>query len=208
MVTPKRLASLLSTLLLVTPLTAAKAPVPTPESRLRSMMFAYEFYVTIEGTKQGRFKGESIREAAKDKIAGLAFQSEVLSPRDLATGMTLGKRQHKPIVFTKEWGASSPQLFQALVTNEVLKSVKFEFMKTNANGEEYAFHTITLTNATISDIKSYTLGTGLDVSSAKRTPAADARQVEDVSLTFQKIEIENRDGKTTALDDWRASPQQ
>ena len=37
---------------------------------------------------------------------------------------------HKPILFTKEWDKSSPLLFKALVTNEMLKSVLFEFVRT------------------------------------------------------------------------------
>ncbi|MDQ6887627.1 MAG: type VI secretion system tube protein Hcp [Gemmatimonadota bacterium] len=202
MPTPMRHASLLSMLLLVAPLTAAKAPVTTPESKLRSLMFASEFYVTIEGTKQGKFKGESVRDREKDKIAGLAFQYEVTSPRDLASGMASGKRQHKPIVFTKEWGAASPQLFQALTTNEVLKSVLFEFSRTNANGEEYVFQTIKLTNATVSAIKQYSAGATAEGAAASKRSADAGRQLEDVSMTFQKIEMENRDGKTAAVDDW------
>jgi hypothetical protein len=34
---------------------------------------AYEFYVSVEGTKQGKFKGESVREQHKDKIAGISL---------------------------------------------------------------------------------------------------------------------------------------
>jgi len=52
-----------------------------------------------------------------------------VSPRDPASGLPTGKRQHKPISFLKEWGAATPQLFQALVTNENLKTVKFEFLQ-------------------------------------------------------------------------------
>jgi type VI secretion system secreted protein Hcp len=70
------------------------------------MTVAFAFYVTIEGTKQ-KFVGESTGERAANKIAGISFSYEVSSPRDLATGQASGKRQHTPVVFTKEWGASS-----------------------------------------------------------------------------------------------------
>lgn len=66
---------------------------------------AYEFYVSIEGSKQGKFKGESAREAHKGKIGAIGFSHEVASPRDVATGQASGKRQHMPITFVKEWGA-------------------------------------------------------------------------------------------------------
>ena len=36
--------------------------------------------------------------------------SYVISPRDSASGMATGKRQHAPVKITKEWGAASPQL--------------------------------------------------------------------------------------------------
>lgn len=149
---------------------------------------AYEFYVTIEGTKQGKFKGDSKRRAHKDQIVGLAFDYEVGSLRDAASGQATGKRQHKPVTITKRWGAATPQLYQALITNEILKSVLIEFMKTSPNGEEYVYHKIKLTNAAITLIHQYA--------------NADTREVEDVSFVFQKIEIENIDGKTSVTDDW------
>lgn len=156
---------------------------------------AYEFYVTIEGTKQGALKGESIREAHKDKIAGLAFYYELQSPRDAATGLASGKRQHRPITFTKEWGAASPQIFQALATNEVLKSVLFEFIRTTPEGVEEIHYTIKLTDATVSNLKQY-------VSMTHHAEATDIHELEDVSLTFKKIELDNKLASTAASDDW------
>ncbi len=157
---------------------------------------AHEFYVAFEFTKQGKSKGESPRDAHKEKIAGLSFEYEVIAPRDVATGAASGKRQHKPVRFTKEWGAASPQLFQAVATNEVIKSVLFEFIQTNANGEEVVYHTIKLTNATVSRLRQYT------EESAKHEESADTHELEEVELTFQKIDMENKLGKTSATDDW------
>jgi len=163
---------------------------------------AYEFFVTIEGTKQGKFKGETNGldggKATSGKIAGVRFFAETVSPRDVATGQASGRRQHKPIMITKQWDAASPQLFKALVDNEVLKSVLFEFVKTNAQGQEFVYHTIKLTNATVSDIKAY-----LDLTDTTGDPY-DAHELEDVSFTFQKIEMENTEAKTSAVDDWKA----
>jgi len=36
--------------------------------------------------------------------------SYVVTPRDAASGMATGKRQHAPVRITKEWNAASPQL--------------------------------------------------------------------------------------------------
>lgn len=162
---------------------------------------AYEFYVTIEGTKQGKFKGESIREKHKEKIAGLSYSHEINSPRDVASGQAAGKRQHFPIKITKEWGPATPQIFQALTTNEVLKSVLFEFIKTTPEGEETIYHTIKLVNATVSNVRQVT-GKGESAESSKTTSTWDTHELEEVSFTYQRIEVENKTGKTMAFDDW------
>ncbi len=164
---------------------------------------AYEFYVTIEGTKQGKFKGESIRDAHKAKLSGLSYRHEIKSPRDIATGQASGKRQHGPISITKEWGASSPQIFQSLVTNEILKSVLFEFIQTTPEGAEEIYHTIKLVNATVSQVRYMTGGQTVEGSgSAKHSASYDTHELEEVSFTYQRIEIENKNGKTAAFDDW------
>lgn len=161
---------------------------------------AYQFYVSIEGTKQGKFKGESIREAWKDKIAGLSLDYQVTSPRDPSTGQASGKRQHQPVSFTKEWGASTPQFIQALCTNEVLKSVLFEFVHTTPEGAEEVYHTVKLVNATVSNIRQYVGSTTFKEPTAR--VAHDTHELEDISLTFQRIEIENKTGSTMVTDDW------
>jgi type VI secretion system secreted protein Hcp len=185
------------------PLGAGRAPVPATlktEDALRMLAAASSFDVTIEGTKQGKFKGER----GRDRIAGLAFHYDVKSPRDAATGMASGKRQQGAITFTKAIDSSSPQIFQALISNEVLKSVLFEFRGTNANGEEMVFYQITLTNASISEVEQYVGMSGLVTSAdAKHSGASDSSPLEDVSLTFQKIEVVSMVGKTMAADDWR-----
>ncbi len=187
-------------LLAALPLVAAAPPRPVhspdADAVLAHALMAYEFYVTIEGTKQGVFKSESPREKHAGKIPGIAFHYNVKSPRDVATGQASGKRQHGPVSMVKEWGAASPQLFQALTTNEVLKSVLFEFIRTNANGEEQVAYTIKLTNATVSEIDSYLDATG------KASTSHDTHELEKVSFTFQKIEVESVLGKTMAMDDW------
>lgn len=155
-------------------------------------------YVTIEGSKQGKFKAENPREKHQGKIRGLTFHYEVKSPRDAASGMATGRRVHTPIVFTKYMDSSSPQIFQAMVTNEALTTVLFEFVSTNPNGEEYVSYTVKLSNATIAGVKQYGGGTA----EAGLFEPADGRVYEDVSVAFQTIEIESKDGKTMASDSW------
>jgi len=151
---------------------------------------AYEFYVTIEGVKQGKFKGDSRAKAHPGTIAGLGFMYEVKSPRDAATGMATGRRQHEPIVITKRWDSASPQLFQALVSNEALKSVLLEFVRSTPDGREEVYYTIQLQDAMVVGIKQY-------------TDASAARELEDISFSFQRIFVEDKVGKAASMDAWR-----
>jgi len=157
------------------------------------------FYVTIRGAKQGIFKGQSSTKQHQNEIQGLQFISLLTSPRDAATGQATGKRQYAPIVFTKEWDASSPQIFEAAATNELLSLVEFDFVRSTPDGRESVYETIKLTDATISSVKHY-----IGFPDAGEPP--DSRALEDVGITFRKIEISNNDAKTTAMDDWTAGP--
>jgi len=152
---------------------------------------AYEFYVSIVGNKQGKFKGDSAKASRKDWIAALSFSYEVSSPRDAATGQATGKRQHRPVTITKEWGASSPQIFEAVVANESLKSILFEFVTPAEDGTEHVHQKIKLTNAVVTSFKMYT---------AEHESTGHVFELEDVSFTFQKIEIDNLTAGTAAED--------
>jgi type VI secretion system secreted protein Hcp len=166
--------------------------------------------VSVTGAKQGQFKGESRREKAKDKIEAVSFVFEVTSPRDVASGQASGKRQYKPLQITKPVGAASPQFFQALTSNETLSTVTLEFTKTDKSGEEFVYYTIRLTNASVASIRQHipsdasppAAPTGPLARGASAPPAA-AVPMEEISFTFQKIEIENKEAKTMATDDWQ-----
>lgn len=158
-----------------------------------SAMAATSIRITVEGSRQGKFKIDVLR---RNETPVVRYQYTVSSPRDAATGMATGKRQHSPVVITKEWGASSPQFYQALTTNEVLKSVLIEFIRTGPDGRDAVFQTVTLTNASVSRINQF-----VNAAPIAGVPP-DERALEEISFTFQKIEVENKDGKTMALDDW------
>jgi type VI secretion system secreted protein Hcp len=128
--------------------------------------------VMATGAKQGVF--------SQTPIPVSAVSHEVISPRDPASGLPTGKRQHKPITITAEWGATTPLFLNALVNNETLTSVLIGLLR---NGNQVA--TIKLTNASVSDYVQH----GGSVS---------------LSFTYQKIEWTWVDGGITASDDWEA----
>jgi type VI secretion system secreted protein Hcp len=140
------------------------------------------FSMTIEGQKQGVISG-------KGGILGSRFSHGMKSPRDAASGLASGKRQHSPVTYTKALGSSSPQLFSALATNEVLKSVVVSVPGVDG-GPGYL---IKLTNASISEIKQYT-----------EMVSGRAAVFEDVSFTYQRIEVQDLGTGAVAVDDWQS----
>src|SRR5207237_380983 len=109
-------------------------------------------YLTVKGQKSGNVQVGSQAKGHEGSSEVLGFAYGVSSPRDAATGQASGKRIHKPLIITKELDKSSPILFQALVTNEVLPEVNFQFTRAGSDGKEIQYYTIKLTNATISEI--------------------------------------------------------
>lgn len=91
-------------------------------------------------------------------------------------------------------GISSPQIFQAWVTNERLNTVLFEFLKTNAQGADAIVYTVKLTNAAVSNIQQK-----LDASNQPGQPL-DGIEYEAVSFVFEKIEVTSVPGQTGAED--------
>jgi type VI secretion system secreted protein Hcp len=127
--------------------------------------------VNITSTKHGAF-GTIV-------LTGLTH--EISSPRDPASGLPTGKRQHKPITITKEFDRTTPLLLSALVTNETLTSVLIGLER---NGQQFA--TIKLTNASASNYVTHGL-------------------TEKWSFTYQKIEWDwLGNGGVSAEDDWES----
>jgi type VI secretion system Hcp family effector len=158
--------------------------------------------MTIESDRQGRFKGESVRQVKDDRIDITAATLELSSGRDVATGQLSSRRQYQPFIIRKNSGASSPQFMQAMISNEVIRRVVVEFTAINANGEEYVDHRITLENARISSFKEST-----DLGETSSTGAVSIKRsnsrtslFDEIRITFQKITVENNTGKTMAVD--------
>lgn len=57
-------------------------------------------------------KDESLKVKIRSTATGceIVFNQAIVSPRDAASGLPTGKRQHKPFVFVKEYDKSSPVL--------------------------------------------------------------------------------------------------
>ncbi|TAE50325.1 MAG: type VI secretion system tube protein Hcp [Bacteroidetes bacterium] len=150
------------------------------------------FYVKIKSAKQGDITGDVIEKGKEGQIKALTYSHEILSPRDAASGLASGKRQHKPFVITKELDKASTKLATALVNNENLTEVTLYYYRVSraagATGMMPLFFTVKLTNASVVSIKTSVNAAG--------TP------VEEIQFTYQKITWTYADGNLIAEDNW------
>jgi type VI secretion system secreted protein Hcp len=142
----------------------AGSSAPTPDAVTATLL--------VHGQQSGDF--------GQDPIDVTGLLHEIVSPRDPASGLPTGKRQHKPITLTTAWGRSTPLLINALVTNENLTSVLIGLLR---DGQQVA--TIKLTNANVAQYDQH----GDDVT---------------FQFTYQKIEWTWLDGGIVTEDDWEA----
>jgi len=153
-------------------------------------------YITIQGVTQGQFKGNVTVKERQGQIECIGFSYGVTAPTDKSSGLTTGKRQHSPIVIVKRVDAATPQLLQAAYSNEQLKSVTIEFTRKGPDGRPATFQTIQLTNASVTKVNQFA-GT---VSPDKLVP--NSLPLEEIDLTFEKIDVSDTDAKTHAGDSW------
>lgn len=152
-------------------------------------------HMTLKGKTTGEIKGGCTQKGREGSILIFAFDHDILSPRDIASGLPTGKRQHKPVLVTKEVDKSSPLLYTVLCNNETLTEVVFKFWKPSASGKEVQYYTIKLTNANIAARKTYF--PNMLIAENTKLP-----HLEEVAFTYQKIEWTFEDGGITSEDDW------
>jgi len=158
---------------------------------------ALNAYLKLEGNSQGKINGSITQAGREDSIMVIAVDHKVTSPRDPASGLATGKRQHGPLTLTKVVDKSSPLLYNALVNNEVIKTFRLDFYQPNSKGtgEEEQHYTIELENATISAITLMMLNN-------KYEENMNQKEFEQVSFTYQKITWTWQDGGLICTDDW------
>ena len=154
------------------------------------------FYLSMEGEKQGLIEGECRRKGFEGWIECLGYQHEVSSPRDPHTGQATGHRQHHLLTITKEFDAATPMLFQALVTNELIKKVTIKWYRpSTTTGIEEHFFTVALETAFIASVKPWVPNV-LDPLFKSYT------NMEDVSFVYGTINWTHEIAAKASTDDW------
>ena len=138
----------------------------------------------------------------------LSFSMGSTRPVDAALGLASGKRQHNPIVVTKQKDTASPLLFQACCNGEVLGSIVLNLIQNDVKepgGKETTVARITLTNASIANYKTFH-GLQGPTSNHPRpgSMSVHTNELEEFELVFQKITY-NLMGSTSTTDDWTSN---
>ncbi len=132
-------------------------------------------YLKVSGDSQGDIDGDSTDAGREGLIVCVSYQHSVISPRDAASGLPTGKRQHKPFVLTKLIDKASPLLFQAFTTNENLNVSLLFYSGTDTIN----YYEINLEGAQILSIQSFR--------QMPPDPLGDALPIEEVSFVYQTI---------------------
>ncbi len=163
---------------------------------------ALNAYLKLTGQKQGEIKGSVTQKGREGKIMVISVNHEVISPRDAASGLPTGKRQHKPFTIVKELDKSTPLLMNCLVNNENIKDWELQFWTPQLSaatgvGGEKQHYTVKLINANIASINFKMLNN-------KNPDLTRYAEYEEVAFTYQKIEWSWTTGGIMAHDDWEA----
>jgi type VI secretion system secreted protein Hcp len=162
---------------------------------------ALNAYLRLVGEQSGEIKGSVVQKGREGRIMVIAVTHEVASPRDPASGLPSGKRQHKALVVTKELDRASVLLHQAQARAETLKDCELQFWAPNIRGAgagtEVQHFTIKLSNASIASIR-------MQMPNNKDPELTRLETFEEVAFTYQKIEWTWTDGNVTAMDDWES----
>jgi type VI secretion system secreted protein Hcp len=161
---------------------------------------ALNAYLRLVGDRQGEIEGSVTQKGREGKILVIAFTHEVASPRDTGTGLATGRRQHGPLVITKEIDRATPPLHAAQADNENFKDWELDLYTSQlhagaGSGAEVQYFTIKLTNASISLFRT-------EMPNTKHADLAKLNTFEEVAFTYQKIEWIWTDGGLSASDDW------
>jgi type VI secretion system secreted protein Hcp len=160
--------------------------------------------MTVKGAKQGVINGSVAQKGREKTIEVIACDQIINSPIDAHTGLSTGKRVHKPLYITKQIDASTPGLYIAHTQNETLTSVVIKFyrpttsaVQTGGTGgaTEDQYFTIELTNAIVCE-------TQLLMYNNRNPEVSKYPELQRIGFTFMEITWTLTAGGITANDSW------
>jgi type VI secretion system secreted protein Hcp len=131
-------------------------------------------------------EGSVTTEGYEGQVSVRSFSHSITTPRDAASGLPTGRRQHQPFRFTKVYDKASPILAKACAQGTHIKSAKLFVRK--ASGEPNPYYTITLGECIVTGIS-----TGFP-------------NYEEIEIVYENIAWTDEASGTTAVDSWTESP--
>ena len=110
-------------------------------------------YMRLSIDDVGDVKGDASAAGREGLIETYGWSHEIKSPRDAASGLPTGKRQHKPFFVTKPVDKATPLLQRAFKEKLTITSLILELPDPSAAASEEQYYTIQLVNANISSIR-------------------------------------------------------
>lgn len=157
---------------------------------------ALNAYLKLKGQKQGDIKGSATVKGREGRIVVIACSHDIAKPLDTAGSQASGRRQHHPLLITKELDKSSVPLRQALVTDENLTVWDLQFWRAMTRGSEKQHFTVRLVNAKVASIH-------FELPSTRSPDTSKLPELEQIAFSYEKIEWIWTDGMV-AEDDWEA----
>jgi len=107
----------------------------------------------ITGNTQGEIAGPCEKQGMQGAIEIFSFDHLVQIPRSEDTGLPVWPRLHSNIKVSKEIDKSTPKLYQALCTGELLQEVDFAWIHGTDIGSEEKYYTVRIEQALITGIR-------------------------------------------------------
>ncbi len=152
-------------------------------------------FMTLTGKTQGLIRGEVTQRGRENQHSLLAYSHEIVTPRDAASGLPSGKRQHQPFRVVKLINQGSPRMMTAMTSSEPLSSVVIDVWSPNSAGVEAKLLTYTLTNARIVSLRPW-MPNRSDASALNYPPA------EEIAFVYESIKVTFVNGGIESSDDW------
>jgi type VI secretion system secreted protein Hcp len=133
----------------------------------------------ITGEEQGLIEGSCELEDREDTILVQGFDHVVEIPTD-ERGVASGRRVHRPMTIIKEIDKSTPMLYQALCSNELLTEVTLNWYRLDGTGDYELYYSIYLENGFITRIRPW-------VPNVLDRKNETLRHMEDISIAYEKI---------------------
>ena len=160
-------------------------------------------YMSIEGRTQGNLSegastdksiGNTWQEGHEDEILIQGFDHNVLIPTNPQNGQPSGPRRHEKLSVIKSFDKSSPLLYIALTSGELM-DVEIKWFRTSQEGSAEHYFTTKLTDAVIVDIRAC-------MAHCQDPKTERYGHEEHVAFNYRKIEWRHEVAGTAGEDDW------